>query len=262
MVKGIDLFCGGGGSSWGAKNAGVEMVGAVDAWDIATRTYADNFSSAKRNVVNKPLDDDSNRDMFDRIGSVDLIIASPECTHHSIARGARPRDEESRRSGWYVMGFVDVLRPRWVVLENVTSMLGWPGFENLLSRLKALNYKKLISRGSMRPTLACLRTVAGCSSSATDIGNLMRYEADPPYPRKRERSSIPLEPGRQGTSPQKAERARQWSASRPECTLLAPWRGFSHRILRVRPSRRLADPGSSPPHADHAGSVWRCSMAW
>ena len=24
-----------------------------------------------------------------------------------------------------------------------------------------------------------------------------------------------------------------------------PWQGFSHRILRVRPSRRLADPGSS-----------------
>lgn len=146
MVRGIDLFCGGGAGSWGAKNAGVEMVGAVDAWDIATRTYADNFSSAKRNVVNKPLDDDSGPDMFDRIGSVDLIIASPECTHHSIARGARPRDEESRRSGWYVMGFVDVLRPRWVVLENVTSMLGWPGFENLISRLKALNYRVIIQR--------------------------------------------------------------------------------------------------------------------
>lgn len=26
-----------------ARNAGVEMVGAVDAWDIATRTYEDNF---------------------------------------------------------------------------------------------------------------------------------------------------------------------------------------------------------------------------
>ena len=32
--KRLDLFCGGGGSSWGAKNAGVEMVGAVDAWDL------------------------------------------------------------------------------------------------------------------------------------------------------------------------------------------------------------------------------------
>jgi DNA (cytosine-5)-methyltransferase 1 len=141
MVKAIDLFCGGGCSSWGARNAGVELVGAVDAWDVATSTYEDNFPTARGNVVTARLDDRSGPHLFRNLRSVDLIIASPECTHHSIARGARPRDEESRRSGWFVMGFIEEMKPRWVILENVTPMRGWPGFEDLIGRLKRLGYR-------------------------------------------------------------------------------------------------------------------------
>ena len=121
----------------GARSAGVEMVGAVDAWDIATRTYEDNFPTAEGNVVTARLSDSSGTEIFPKkLGRVDLVIASPECTHHSIARGAKPRDDESRRSGWYVMRFVDELRPRWVVLENVTPMSGWQGFGDLIARLE------------------------------------------------------------------------------------------------------------------------------
>ena len=29
MTRVLDLFCGGGGSSWGARNAGAHIVGAV-----------------------------------------------------------------------------------------------------------------------------------------------------------------------------------------------------------------------------------------
>ncbi|MCJ2044613.1 DNA cytosine methyltransferase [Methylobacterium sp. J-078] len=137
MIKGIDLFCGAGGSSIGARRAGVEMVGAVDGWDMATRTYADNFPLAKRNVITTRLDDDSGEALFNRLGKIDLIIASPECTHHSIARGAKARCEESKRSGWYVMPFVNALKPRWVVLENVTPMRNWTGFDQLMAALKA-----------------------------------------------------------------------------------------------------------------------------
>ncbi len=142
-IRAIDLFCGGGGSSFGAARAGVEMVGAVDAWDIATQTYEDNFPTAKGNVKTMRLTDETGPEIFKRIGKIDLIIASPECTHHSIARGAKPRDEESRRSGWYVMRFIEKIRPRWVVLENVTPMSGWPGFDDLIARLKRDYFVKI-----------------------------------------------------------------------------------------------------------------------
>ncbi|MBF0310383.1 MAG: DNA cytosine methyltransferase [Magnetococcales bacterium] len=42
----LDLFCGAGGSSEGARQAGCEIVGAVDAWDMAIATYRDNHLQA------------------------------------------------------------------------------------------------------------------------------------------------------------------------------------------------------------------------
>lgn len=110
------------------------MVGAVDAWEIATKTYQDNFPNAE--VVNKRLHARTGAKLFSRVRKVDLLIASPECTHHSIARGAKPREEASRRSGWFVMPFIRAFEPRWVVLENVTGMQRWEGFEELFQELE------------------------------------------------------------------------------------------------------------------------------
>lgn len=135
-MRAIDLFCGGGGSSWGAKSAGATLVGAVDAWDIATATYRDNFPSARRNVVTARMTDRTGPEIFNQIGKVDLLIASPECTNHSIAKGNKPRCEESRRSGWYVMRFIEELAPRWIVLENVPLMRFWSGYDRMLATLE------------------------------------------------------------------------------------------------------------------------------
>lgn len=135
-MRAIDLFCGGGGSSWGAKSAGAALIGAVDAWDIATATYSDNFPTARRNVVTARLTDRTGPEVFDGIGKVDLLMASPECTNHSIAKGNKPRCEESRRSGWYIRRFVEELAPRWIVLENVPLMRFWSGYDQLLTALQ------------------------------------------------------------------------------------------------------------------------------
>jgi len=35
VIRAIDLFCGAGGSSWGAQKAGVEIVAAFDSWELA-----------------------------------------------------------------------------------------------------------------------------------------------------------------------------------------------------------------------------------
>ena len=145
-VRGIDLFCGAGGSSRGAADAGVEMVGAVDRWAIATQTYADNFPSAHRNVVTSVLSDNTGADVFKSIGRIDLLIASPECTNHSLARGNRPRCEESRRSGWFVTRFIEDFEPEFIVLENVAMMRHWEGYDELYRTLEQRHGYKLRSQ--------------------------------------------------------------------------------------------------------------------
>jgi len=137
--RAIDLFCGGGGSSWGARDAGAIMVGAIDAWDIAAKTYQDNFPKAQ--VVCAALREGSRPKMLPNVDRVDLIIASPECTHHSIARGARPLDEASRRSGFFILPFIRSIAPRWIVLENVPRMRSWPGFDDMITKIQRCGYR-------------------------------------------------------------------------------------------------------------------------
>jgi DNA (cytosine-5)-methyltransferase 1 len=80
----LDLFCGGGGSSWGARNARAEIVCAVDAWPVATETYKANFPGAR--VINATLDENSCSSLLGDVGAIDMILASPECTNHTCAK--------------------------------------------------------------------------------------------------------------------------------------------------------------------------------
>ncbi|MEE7505125.1 DNA (cytosine-5-)-methyltransferase [Methylobacterium mesophilicum] len=141
-MRTVDLFCGGGLSSWGARMAGAEIVAGVDAWDRAASTFKRNFPKAI--VRNCRLSMQTGPDILGRdIGRVDLLIASPECTNHSIAKGNRPRDEDSRRSGSFAVEFLRKMgrdAPRWVVLENVAPWRHWSGYDHLIGGLKDLGY--------------------------------------------------------------------------------------------------------------------------
>ncbi|WP_298254972.1 DNA cytosine methyltransferase [Bradyrhizobium sp.] len=202
----MDLFSGGGCGSAGARHAGLTMVAAADAWDIAARTYQDNFKEAE--VVTARLTDSSGPELFSRLGKIDMLIASPECTHHSIARGNKPVDEESRRSGWYVMNFIRKLDPRWIVLENVTPMRHWSGFDHLITELKKIyklriepldaadfgtpqNRKRLFIMGDKLATPSLVKPIIRSERDASSIlDRAGAYAAEPVYNGKRAASTI------------------------------------------------------------------------
>ena len=46
-IRALDLFCGAGGSSWGAREAGVEIVAAFDLWPLAGEAHDANFPEAE-----------------------------------------------------------------------------------------------------------------------------------------------------------------------------------------------------------------------
>jgi DNA (cytosine-5)-methyltransferase 1 len=115
------------------------MVGAIDAWDIAAKTYQHNFPKAR--VVCTALHEGTRSRILPNMDRVDLIIASPECTHHSIARGSKPLNESSRRSGGFVLPFIRSITPRWIILENVARMRSWPGFEEMITQIRRCGYQ-------------------------------------------------------------------------------------------------------------------------
>jgi DNA (cytosine-5)-methyltransferase 1 len=138
-IRVLDLFCGGGGSSWGALQAGAQIVGGVDADPIAARAYSANFPGAQ--AFNLRMHGETGARDIGLAGGIDLLLASPECTNHTCARGSRPINEESRETARYVVSFARDLRPRWVVIENVPQMRSWGGYEALLRDLRQLGYR-------------------------------------------------------------------------------------------------------------------------
>jgi len=137
-VRAIDLFCGAGGSSWGAKCAGVEIVAGFDMLETAGKVYKDNFPDAR--FYGGKLEDIRPDDLVNELGRIDIILASPECTNHSVAKGNRPRCEESRKTALQVLRFAEVFNPRWIVVENVSSMRNWSRYEEFINDIEALGY--------------------------------------------------------------------------------------------------------------------------
>jgi len=137
MVAFIDLFCGGGFGARGAVRGGGAPLLAVDAWELATRTYRANFPDA--DIITDRIE---NVDPFrlTRRYAPDALLTSPECTSHSIARGAKPASEKSRETAIAMIPWVEAFLPRWVVVENVNRMKRWERHEELLVTLEELGY--------------------------------------------------------------------------------------------------------------------------
>jgi DNA (cytosine-5)-methyltransferase 1 len=120
ILLAADLFCGGGGTTAGAESSGAVCVRfALNHWDIAIQTHSANFPHTRH--VNSRLDQ-CNPSECDKI---DLLFASPECTHHSRARGGRPTSDQQRAGAWDVLKWVEFHRPSWIVIENVIEFRDW-----------------------------------------------------------------------------------------------------------------------------------------
>lgn len=157
IIEAVDLFAGAGGTSTGliqaVKELGYDLhLTAINHWDVAISTHAANHPGVQHLCANlnnvKPLD-------VVPSGHLDLLVASPECTHHSIARGGKPMDEQSRAGADFVTMWAEKLYIENILIENVKEFMSWGPldenrrpverlkgqlFLNFIERLKALDY--------------------------------------------------------------------------------------------------------------------------
>ncbi len=127
IIEAADLFCGAGGISTGLGMA-VDYFGkdlnlvAVNHWERAIETHAANHPLANHFCTGigelKPSKAVPG-------GKLDLLVASPECTHHSIARGGKPFDDQGRSSAWHVLHWCQELYVRNIIMENVPEFTNW-----------------------------------------------------------------------------------------------------------------------------------------
>jgi len=153
-----DLFCGAGGSSLGAESvANVQLVMAANHWQTAIDVHQAGFPHARHDCADISQADPR------RYVRTNLLLASPECTAHSQARGVSRRRqdpslfdspdlaaERSRATMWDVGRFAEQLAYDAIIVENVVEATRWSGWVHWLGWLTSLGYDhRVLSHNSM-----------------------------------------------------------------------------------------------------------------
>lgn len=119
----VDLFAGGGGASIGVAAAlGRDVDVAVNHDEVAITVHRKNHPETKHYT-----EDVFEVDPLEATGGqpVDLLWASPDCTHHSRAKGDVPRDQKIRALADVIIPWARKTRPRFIFVENVPEFEGW-----------------------------------------------------------------------------------------------------------------------------------------
>lgn len=149
----VDNFAGGGGASLGIELAMGRPV------DVAINHDA---TAVAMHQANHPFTRHLHADVWEvdpieatRGRPVDLGWFSPDCTHHSRAKGGKPREKRIRSLAWVVLRWAAQVKPRVIMLENVEEFADWGPltrtkrpckirrgqiFERWVSQLRALGY--------------------------------------------------------------------------------------------------------------------------
>ncbi len=126
-IAAADLFCGAGGTSSGlvaacqALGLDVDLV-AVDHWQVAIETHSANLPGARH--ICARIEAVNPREVVPG-GYLRLLCASPECTHHSRARGGRPVSDQARSGAFEVVRWASELYVENILVENVPEFRTW-----------------------------------------------------------------------------------------------------------------------------------------
>lgn len=135
MKKCIDFFCGGGGMSTAAEQAGLSTVFVANHWQVAVESHRLNHPAAKHIVQDLMLYD------FSKIPEHDVFLASPSCQGFSNARGRdRKHHDALRATMWCVVSCSEVHRQPIVIVENVPEVLDWDLYPAWLLAMESLGY--------------------------------------------------------------------------------------------------------------------------
>lgn len=149
-ITATDQFCGAGGTTSGAKKAGVEVKMALNHWQQAIDTHNTNHPEVDHDCTDIQACDPR------RYPSTNILFTSPECTNHSLAKGQKrkyldqlelfgkvnidEKQERSRATMWDVPRFAEYHDYDLIVVENVVDAKRWRLFDSWLRTMHSLGY--------------------------------------------------------------------------------------------------------------------------
>lgn len=124
----VDNFAGGGGASTGIEIAiGRSVDIAINHDPAAIAMHRANHPTTKHYIEDvwavDPVEACEGR-------PVALAWFSPDCKHHSRAKGGKPVDKNIRGLAWVAVKWAQAVHPRVIMLENVEEFMDWGPLTN------------------------------------------------------------------------------------------------------------------------------------
>lgn len=144
-LRAIDLFCGCGGLTVGLKRVGFEIIGAVDIDPICIRTYEANHPGVKmwKKDVRMITVSAVKRRLGLFKGELDLLAGCPPCQGFTPLRtlnGSRTIDDPRNDLIFDFQRFVEGLRPKAIMMENVPELAQDDRFSKFVAALTNMGY--------------------------------------------------------------------------------------------------------------------------
>ncbi|WP_413457805.1 DNA cytosine methyltransferase [Herbaspirillum huttiense] len=142
---GIDLFAGCGGLTAGLKNAGYNVLAAVEIDERARETYSLNHPEVI--FAGEDIREVDPARVMEQLGikegELDLLAGCPPCQGFSrmrkLNRTRAARDNRNSLIDEFAR-FVTVLKPKLVMMENVPGLEDHYRFGDLVAQLKSMKY--------------------------------------------------------------------------------------------------------------------------
>lgn len=119
----VDNFAGGGGASTGLELAtGKSPTIAINHCAKAIAVHRANHPTTEHYISDVYEVDPVKACRGRKVG---LAWFSPDCKHHSKAKGGKPRDQKVRGLAWVAVRWAAKVAPRIIALENVEEFKDW-----------------------------------------------------------------------------------------------------------------------------------------
>ena len=149
IFKAIDFFCGGGGMTYGLRQAGIDVIAGVDIDKEAKETYEYNnpgtifietdIRNLRSNYFERKFGIKQNDDTL-------ILVGCSPCQFYSIINTDKEHSLKTKDLLRNFSRFVEYYRPGYVLVENVPGILTnkqsiWPEFKK---KLIELGYENMI----------------------------------------------------------------------------------------------------------------------
>jgi DNA (cytosine-5)-methyltransferase 1 len=140
----IDLFSGAGGLTQGLKQAGFNVVGAVESVPTYAESYQMNHpkTNLKISDITKIDPVEYMKELGLKKGELDLLAGCPPCQGYSTigTRNRGERNDPRNELVYEVLRFAVAFQPKTIMMENVPALDKDARLEKLVKKLKGIGY--------------------------------------------------------------------------------------------------------------------------